>query len=182
MIQTYKLKIGDVILVYNDTLLSDLVIAGEELELLRKGKKWPSRPIYSHSAVYIGEGTIIEALSDGLTASKLSKYIGKADVWSHPISGYDRTQIRKHAIDMYMIGYKYSWWLDFLLALRMLFGWHIRWVQRSAVQCSAFLWDDWWSTGLKIAASRACAPEDLAMFGYLRFMGEVSRETLTDDE
>ena len=177
----YKLQVGDIILVHNDTLLSDLVIGGEELELLRKGEKWPSRPIYSHSAVFIGNGTIIEALSNGLTASKLSKYIGKADVWSHKINGYDRTQIRKHAIDMFMIGYKYSWWLDFLLALRMLFGWHIRWVQRGAVNCSVYPWDAWWSARHKIAASRACAPEDLAMFGYLEFMGQLDA-TVFDDE
>ena len=177
----YKLQVGDILLIHNDTLLSDLVIWGEELELLRKGEKWPSRPIYSHSAVYIGNGTIIEALSDGLTASKLSKYIGKADIWSHNISGYDRTQIRKHAIDMFMIGYKYSWWLDFLLALRMLFGWHIRWVQRGAVNCSVYPWDAWWSAGHKIAASRACAPEDFCIYGYLGFMGQLDA-TVFDDE
>ena len=181
MIQTYKPKVGDVILVHNDTVLSDLVIWGEELELLRKGEKWPSRPIYSHSAVFIGEGNIVEAVGRGVTVSRLSKYYGKADIWSAPIHGIDRTQMRKTALDMVAQHYTYSWWLDMILAVRMTLGLRLRWVQHHAVNCSAATWDVWASAGHRIAVSRACSPEDICMWGYLEFMGQLDA-TVFDDE
>lgn len=178
----YKLQVGDVILVRNNTFLSDLVIAGEELELLRKGEKWPSRPIYSHSAVYIGEGNIVEAVGRGVNVSRLAKYYGKADIWSAKIHVVDRVQMRETALDMVAQHYAYSWWLDVILAIRMTLGLRLRWVQHHAVNCSAATWDVWDSVGHRIAVSRACSPEDIAMWGYLRYKGQLGTESINNDE
>ncbi len=178
----YKLQVGDVLLVHNDTFLSDLVIRGEELELLRKGEKWPSRPVYSHSAIFIGNGNIVEAIGRGVTVARLAKYYGKADIWSAPVHGIDRVQMRKTALDMVAQHYTYSWRLDAILALRMTLGLRLRWVQKHAVNCSAATWDVWESTRHRIAVSRACSPEDIAMWGYLQFMGELSAESINNDD
>ena len=178
----YKPRVGDLIMVHRHTPLETLTEWGEEIELLRHHQQWPNRPVYGHVCVYIGNGTIIEALGRGLTVSKLSKYIGEADVWSHDVSGYDRDQIRHASIHMYRLGYGYSWWLDFLLALRMLFAYPVHWKQRKRVNCSAFAYDVWQYAWHKIAKHRACSPEDIATFGYMRFQGVIDANMFNNEE
>ena len=168
------MQTGDVILVHRHTVGEDLVRWGEEIELARKGERWPIYPVYSHAAVYVGDGLIVEALGRGTTLSQLDKYIGKADVWTGYVSNTHRELMRLYALRLVEHKVRYSWWLDVLLALRMLIGLRVRWIQRDADNCSALVFDVWWSIHRRIAASRACSPLDIAMWGYLRFEGDLT--------
>jgi hypothetical protein len=124
----------------------------------------------------------VEAVGRGVTVSRLSKYYGNADIWSAPVYGIDRVQMRKVALAMAWDDYTYSWWLDVLLAIRMTVGLRIKWVQKHAVNCSAAAWDVWGGTGHKIAVSRACSPEDIAMWGYLQFMGQLDAKMVEEED
>lgn len=124
---------------------------------------------------------IIEALGHGLTLSPLAKYDGIADIWSTKVQDNDRMQMFTFAMYMYWSNFKYSWWLDILLSLRMLFGLHIRWMQFQRVNCSAFAYDTWNAAGHKIASHQACSPEDIALYGALNSVGVLDFRTINDE-
>lgn len=163
---------GDLLLCYDHTWYDKAIDAVEEFAMLRRGIRPPKgRPIYSHVAVYVGNGYIIEALGNGLVKAPMYNYFGKADVWSKPVGTAARDRIVARAEKMLKGGYTYSWWDVAVQFCRLVFGLHIPWHQKKSLICSVFGYDCWTSIAIKIAQLRNCAPEDIATFGVLQFTG-----------
>lgn len=166
------IEIGDLLLVRQNDVYEDLIAFGERISLLRQGKPVPrGHPVYGHVAVYIGNGTIIEAVGRGVVRSPASKYLGSADIYTRPTTEAERQKIRYRAMRLYIGDYKYSWWLIAILAVRLLFGWQIPWQQKYSLVCSVLAYDAW-EPVCKIAAERACTPEDLATYKAVEFKCE----------
>ena len=166
------IEIGDLLLVRQNDVYEDLIAFGERISMLRQGIKPPyGHPVYGHVAVYLGNGTIIEAVGRGVVRSPASKYLGSADIYTRPTTEAEREQIRYRAMRLYIDDYKYSWWLIAILAVRLLFGWQIPWKQKYSLVCSVLAYDAW-EPVCKIAAERACTPEDIPLFGALKFKCE----------
>lgn len=164
---------GDLLLCYDSTWYDKAIDAVEEIGMLRQSIKPPNgRPIYSHVAVFVGNGYIIEAIGNGLVRSPSHSYFGKADVWSKPIGTAARDRIVARAEKMLKTGYTYSWWDVAVQFARLVFGLRIPWRQKKSIICSVFGYDCWaTSIAIKIAQLRNCAPEDIATFGVLQFTG-----------
>ncbi|MCL6597926.1 MAG: hypothetical protein K6T81_04230 [Alicyclobacillus macrosporangiidus] len=165
-------KPGDLLLCYADSWLGEAIDTVEEIGLLRQGIKPPrGRPIYSHVAVYVGDGYVIEALGNGLVKSPAYNYFGKADVWSLDVDDTTRARIVGQAYRMLEAGYKYSYWDLFVQFMWLVFGLRIPWHSKHSIICSVFGYDCWAAAGYQIAARRNCAPEDIATFGVLQYQG-----------
>ena len=166
-------KPGDLLLVHAPSVYQDAIEFAERISLFRQGAHPPrGHPVYGHVAVYIGEGYILEALGRGLTRSPITKYAGSADIWTRQISRSSRDRIVLRAIAMWRARFRYSWLLIGILAVRLLFGWRLPWHQRGSLVCSVYGYDCWAADKVQIAASRACSPEDIAVYGRLYFAGE----------
>lgn len=165
---------GDLLLCYDDTLLDKAIDTVEEIGLIRQGIKPPKgRPIYSHVAVYVGRGYVIEALSNGLVRSNSHEYFGKADVYTKDILDSRRSRIVDKAEKMLREHYTYSW-LDIAVQfVWLVFGLRIPWHSKRSIICSVFGFDCWNAAGFQIAKYRNCAPEDIATFGVLHFKGRL---------
>ncbi len=168
-----ELQPGDLLQCYSASLLRDAIVAAERIGALRDGVRPPrGRPIYSHTAVYIGNDFVIEALGAGLVRSPVSKHLGNADIWTRDVSAYGREQITARAEDMYRTGYKYAW-MDLGVQLAYLtLGLKISYHFEHSIICSVFGYDCWAADGWKVAKRRNCDPEDIALGGVLHFAGE----------
>ncbi|MCL6599221.1 MAG: hypothetical protein K6T81_10825 [Alicyclobacillus macrosporangiidus] len=165
-------KPGDLLLCYADSLLGEVIEEVEEIGLIRQGIRPPrGLQIYSHVAVYVGDGYVIEALGNGLVKSPVSKYFGKADVWSRDVDDTTRARIVGQAYRMLEAGYKYGYWDLFVQFMWLVFGLRIPWNSKHSIICSVFAYDCWFAGGYKIAVRRNCAPEDIAIFGVLHYQG-----------
>ena len=166
------IQVGDLLLVRQNDLYEDVIAFGERVSMLRQGIKPPrGRPVYGHVAVYVGNGTVIEALGRGIVRSPASKYLGSGDIYTRQVTEAERAQICHTAMRLYIADYKYSWWLIAILAVRMLTGLQIPWRQKYSLVCSVLGYDAWLPV-CKIAAERACTPEDIPIYGALKFKGE----------
>jgi len=163
---------GDLFLCYDSTLLGRAIDRVEEIGMLRRGQKPPKgRPVYSHVAVYIGNGECIEALGPGLVKTLAVDHHGKADIWTQHVERRGRDRIVKKAQKMLRQGYTYSWWDLFVQFAWLIFGLRIPWHQKRSLVCSVFGYDVWMADGIKIAPRRNCAPEDIPLYGTLFFRG-----------
>ncbi len=166
------IEIGDLLLVRQNDVYEDAIAFAERVSMLRQGIKPPrGRPIYVHVAVYAGNSTVIEAIGRGVVRSPASKYLGSADIYTRPTTEAERQKIRYRAMRLYIGDYKYSWWLIAILAVRLLFGLQIPWKQKYSLVCSVLAYDAW-EPVCKIAAERACTPEDLATYKAVKFKCE----------
>ena len=165
-------KPGDLLLVHAPTLYEDAIEIAERISLLRQGIRSPlGHPIYGHVAVYVGGGQVIEALGRGLVCSPVTKYVGHSDIWTQDVSSAARDRVVMRALSMFHSGYRYSWVLIAILAVRLLFGLRLPWHQKGSLVCSVFGYDCWLADHIEIAKTRACAPEDIPLGGQLYFGG-----------
>lgn len=172
-------KPGDLLMVYEPSLYEDAIAFAERVSMVRQNIRPPrGRPIYGHVAVYIGHGLVLEALGRGLTRSLASKYAHTADIWTRDVSHNARDAVSQRAVAMFRTGYRYSWWLIAILAVRLLFGLKLPWRQRHRLICSTYAFDCWLADRVRIAPSRACSPEDIALHGKMYFAGEYTGGTL----
>lgn len=163
---------GDLLLCYDHTLLDEAIDTAEYLGMLRRHQRPPkNRPIYSHVAVYIGNGKCIEALGPGLVLTEASKHHGKADIWTQHVSPHGRQRIVAKARKMLAQGYRYSIWNIVVQFIWLLFRLRIPWHQEHSLVCSIFAYDVWWADGWRIAKRQNCDPEDIALDGVLFFKG-----------
>lgn len=85
---------------------------------------------FEHAAVYIGGGFIVEAQPGGAIKTSLSKYDGRAIVWSSGVIPLDATQrSRVVTAALRYLGTPYSF-LDYLGLLLARFGLRPRWLKR----------------------------------------------------
>ena len=106
----YSPQPADILLCYSPSLIGSAIDSVEALGLLREHKKPPPhRPLYSHAALYIGDGRITEAIGRGLVKSDAQKYSGVADIWSRDLSCVQRQTIVQRAKAMVRVGYRYNY-------------------------------------------------------------------------
>lgn len=168
-------EIGDVIEVFGDSFVENGISVVEEVGMwLRDEHKPKGQPIYAHTAVYVGNGQIVEALGRGLTLSPLSKYNGYADVYRRDMSDYRREAIVKRALTMYREGYTYDYVEILWQFIRLIFRLDIPWHLKRSVICSVFVYDCYQAASIQIAKRRNCDPEELALFGSLTYKGRLA--------
>ncbi|MHB1626756.1 MAG: hypothetical protein ACYCVB_00065 [Bacilli bacterium] len=166
-------KPGDLLQCYNPSLLRDAIVAAERIGMLRSGIRPPrGRPVYSHTAVYVGNDHIIEALGAGLVRSPASKHLGHADVWTREIDASGRENIVRRAEAMYSTGYRYAWMDLGVQLVHLTLGLRISYHFDHSIICSVFGYDCWAADGWKVAKRRNCDPEDIALGGVLHFAGD----------
>lgn len=167
---------GDILLCYSPSIYRDLIVGAEDFyiarrEAFRQGKPAPAgRPIYSHVAIYVGGGKVIEALGRGVVISDVSKYAGKADTWRVPVASYEmrRAWVQRA---YKRVGYKYAWGDILVQAVRMFFAVNIPYNFSHSVICSVLAYDCVNGKRWHIAQRRNCSPQDIAMYGMLNFAG-----------
>jgi len=166
------IKPGDVLLCYAPSWLGEGIDLFEALGALRSQKKLPEhRPIYSHAALCVGDGKLIEAVGKGVVYGTIETYKGVADVWRTPLTDAQRFEIIRYAEALVKKKITYNDWDIVVQAFYLLTGFMLpHWLNKSVI-CSVAVYDEFHAANprIQVAARRNCTPEDLAMYGALRF-------------
>lgn len=121
--------------------------------------RWVTKSKYSHMAIYIGGGEVIEAQAFRKVGKReLSYYAGKYDVVSVPMT--EKQRLHGLIWVLRQQGRPYSYWSDFIILMRRLFGIVIPWREDKNIMCSRLARDFLFHCGLPIP-DEDMSPEDL---------------------
>lgn len=139
---------GDLIFVHGTSLVDRII-------------RWVTKSQYSHVAIYIGDGKIIDAHPFRKVGINLiSIYSGDYDIKSLPVT-VTHEQLNVGLYWLYLQrGRHYSYWSDFVILLRCLFGIKLSWHEGASIICSRLGRDFLFRCGLPIPDENM-SPEDL---------------------
>jgi cell wall-associated NlpC family hydrolase len=123
--------------------------------------KWVTKSKYSHVAVYVGDGKVIEAQGFRRVGFQaLSFYSGQYDIQPLPRSvTHEGLCAGMHWL-LLQRGRPYSYWDDFVILLRCLFGINLPWHEGVSIICSRLARDFCFQCGLPVPDENM-SPEDL---------------------
>lgn len=123
--------------------------------------RWVTKSKYSHVAVYVGDGKVIEAQGFRTVGFQdLFFYSGHYDIMTLPRTvDYDELRSGIHWL-LIQRGRRYSYWSDFVILLRCLFGIKLSWHEGANIICSRLARDFLFHCGLPIPDENM-SPEDL---------------------
>lgn len=140
------LQVGDLIFVRGEDIISDVI-------------NWAEHGKYSHVAIYVGDGQVIEAQGGRrISLAPLSNY-RKYDVGKVDMTDQQREDLIKYA--MTQRGLPYDWLLIFIIAVRLLFRINIPYIERSARICATFARDCFEHVSITLTDIVNCTPEEL---------------------
>ncbi|KIL38297.1 hypothetical protein SD70_27160 [Gordoniibacillus kamchatkensis] len=129
------------------------------IDVISRIIRWVTESKYSHVAIYVGGGRVIEAQAFRKVGfQELAYYEGKYDV--KPIRLREPQRIHGLVWILNQRGRPYSYWSDFVILLRCLFNIHIPWHEGLAIICSRLGRDFLFHCGLPIPDENM-SPEDL---------------------
>ena len=166
-------KPGDILMIRSHDLIDDGIEAMQDWYDLRTGQPHGSDACYTHTAVCLDKGRIVEAIGRGVVISDASKYAGIADIWGMELTVPQRDRILRKAKWMAANRYKYAYWDIAVLFFRLAFGLRVPWHERRAVICSVLDYDCYWATGIKIAPERNVWPSAIAQAGVVKYQGPL---------
>lgn len=145
-----NLKVGDVILVKGKDFI------GRTIDEIEHGQ-------YSHSAIYVGNGKIIEAEWNKVVYSSIEKYTGKADIFRVT---FDLTIEQQNKIVEYAnscIGEPYDYFLLILELVRYVFHFILPYKEYHKVICSVLVNDCYKDAGADLClGTKYPSPVDLS--------------------
>lgn len=123
--------------------------------------RWVTKSSYSHVAVYTGFGYVMEAQGFRRLGFRcLLIYDGEYD--AKPLPPVTPDKLREGLNWLYsQRGRRYSYWSDFVILMRCLFGIAIPWKEGKAIMCARLARDFLFHCGLNIP-DEDMSPEDLA--------------------
>lgn len=157
-----KLRIGDIIIVHGKGLISELI---EEV----------SNGIYSHVAIYVGNGCVIEAEGFKKTGyAQVSKYAGQADVFRYNyLSDVQQQNIVKYLKGQ--IGGRYDWKLLLFEFIRYTFNRTLRYKENFRCHiCSMLAKDAYINIKIYLTPGLDCpSPNDISESRFISKVGSI---------
>ncbi len=145
-------------------LVGDLIFV-RSTELLGLAIEWAENGVYSHVAIYAGDGQVLEA-EGGRTIGyrALKDYDGKYDIGHVQAVNCTPTPKRVKVLKEAerFIGKKYDWKLDVLLAIKLLFHVTLSYEEKNKFICSTYAARVWKAAGLPLSNILYPTPQDLA--------------------
>lgn len=141
------MQAGDIIFVRGDDLLDELI-------------EWAEDGVYSHVALYVGDGFVIEATGGNrIKLARLSSY-ASYDVGSVSMTDQQREDLIAYA--MTQQGKRYDWALIGIIALRLLLRIDIPYAERALRICSTFIRDCFDYIRIQLTEIVNCTPQELS--------------------
>lgn len=155
------LKVGDIILVKGRDLL------GKTIDDIEHSK-------YSHSAIYIGSGKIVEAEWNKVICSPMEKYAGQADIFRPK---FDLTIVQQSKIVEYAkscVGEPYDYFLLLLELVRYALHVILPYKEHKKVICSVLVDDCYRKAGIELCPGvKYPSPADIAISKLIIKIGTV---------
>ena len=166
-------KPGSLLMVRPHDLIDEGIEAIQDWYNLRTGQATHGEAYYTHCAVVIDKGRIVEAIGRGVVISDASKYAGIADIWGMELTYTQAELITRKAKWMAANHYRYAYWDIAILFLRLAFGLRLPWHERHAVICSVLADDCYQGANIKIAPEHNCWPSAISQAGVLKYQGPL---------